>query len=671
MANKDLLMIAGLGLLVIALYFQATHFDFINLDDNLYVYANPALQKGLNWESFKWAFTTFWSANWHPLTWLSHGLDIQLFGLSPGSHHAVNIVLHLVNSILVFLVFRRMTGAEWQSLIVATLFAVHPAHVESVAWVSERKDVLSTLFWLLTMLAYARFVRVEETRSGGEKEKGSGGVEERKNKSTSDTLEDDHRSPSPLLPFSSTSYWLVVLLFAIGLMAKPMLVTLPFVLLLCDYWPLARLGTLKDLWPRIFEKLPLFAMSAALSVVTFLAQRSLGAVESLDYLPIGTRLLNALVSYAKYIVMLFYPADLAVLYPYDKSFPNWQVAGAVLLLIGISAICISQRRHRPFLTVGWLWFVGTLVPVIGVLQVGSQGLADRYTYIPYIGLFVMIVWGASSLADKTGFLKRAFSVAAAVAVLVFSGLAFRQVSYWRNNESLYRHTLSVTTNNNLIEHNLCHYFVMQDRLDEAEPLCRQAIEQGPDYNEPYNTLGILEFKRGKFADAEQDFRNAINRSPTYVFPYVNMAQAQARQGKPAEAENSMAEAVKYNNGHESSFFAVAFSDTAAAYAAQDNYEKAVDNLNRLIVLQPHDAQSRAQLGFMLYMLKRYDEAEAETQNSLTDDQRSAEAWNTLGLIKLAKGDNGSAASAFQQVINIDPKYPGANENLDKANAAKK
>jgi tetratricopeptide (TPR) repeat protein len=532
-----------------------------------------------------------------------------------------------------------------------------------------------------------RYARVEEKRSGGEKEKGSGGVEEtrsrgveeRKNKSTSDSLGDDGRSSTPLLPhssslllpFSSTSYWLVVLLFALGLMAKPMLVTLPFVLLLCDYWPLARIKTLKDLWLRIFEKLPLFALSAASSVVTFLAQRSLGAVETLDYLPIGTRLLNALVSYAKYFVMLFYPADLAVLYPYDKAIPNWQVAGAVLLLIGISTMCISQRRHRPFLIVGWLWFLGTLVPVIGVMQVGSQGLADRYTYIPYIGLFVMIVWGASSLTGEIGFLKRAFSVAAAVAVLVFSGLAIRQVSYWRDNESLYRHTLSVTTNNNLIEHNLCHYFVMRDRLDEAEPLCRQAIEQNPDYNEPYNTLGILEFKRYKFADAELDFRNALDRSPTYVFAYVNLAQAQARQGKAAEAENSMAEAVKYNNGQASPFFAAALSDTAAAYAAQGNYEKAVDNLNRLLPLQPHDAQSRAQLGFMLYMLKRYDEAEAETQNSLAIDQRSAEAWNTLGLIELAKGDNGSAASAFQQVMNIDPKYPDAKENLDKANAAKK
>jgi tetratricopeptide (TPR) repeat protein len=659
-ANKDLLMIAGLGLLVIAVYFQATRFDFINLDDNLYVYSNPALQNGLNWESVKWAFTSFWSANWHPLTWLSHGLDIQLFGLSPGSHHAVNIVLHLVNSILVFVVFRRMTGAEWQSLIVAALFAVHPAHVESVAWISERKDVLSTLFWLLTMLAYAKFVRPQESeseRKGDRQEPAGPGY--------------IGRSPSLLLSFSSTSYWLVVLLFALGLMAKPMLVTLPFVLLLCDYWPLARLQNIKDLWPRIFEKLPLFALSAASSVITFLAQRSVGAVETLDYLPIGTRLLNALVSFAKYIVMLFYPADLAVLYPYDKSIPNWQIAGSVLLLIAISAVCVSQYRRRPFLFVGWLWFLGTLVPVIGVMQVGSQALADRYTYIPYIGLFVMIVWGATSLTGEIGFRKRAFSVAAAIAILVFSGLAFRQVSYWRDNESLYRHTLAVTTNNNLIEHNLCHYFVMQDRLDEAEPLCRQAIEQNPNYDEPYNTLGILEFKRGKFADAEQDFRNALDRSPMYVFPYVNLAQAQARQGKAAEAENSLIKAVGYNNGQASTVFSAALSDTAAAYAAQGNYEKAVDNLKRLMFIQPYDAQSRAHLGFMLYMLKRYDEAEAETQNSLANDQRSAEAWNTLGLIKLAKGDNASAASAFKQVIVIDPKYPGAKENLDKANAAKK
>ena len=641
-ANKDLLMIAGLGLFVLLIYSQTTRFEFINLDDNLYVYANPALQNGLNWEAVKWAFTTFWSANWHPLTWLSHGLDIQLFGMSPGSHHSVNVVLHLINSILVFVVLRRMTGQEWLSLIVATLFAVHPTHVESVAWVSERKDVLSTMFWLLTMLAYGTYVR------------------------DADSAKD--ASSSPLHYFASSRYWLVVLLFALGLMAKPMLVTLPFVLVLCDIWPLGRFRSASDIWPRSLEKLPLLALSVVSSAVTFLAQRSIGAVETLDYLPLSTRFSNALVSYAKYVLMLFYPADLAVFYPYDKSIPSWEISGAVLLLIAISALCIFQIRSRPFLIVGWLWFIGTLIPVIGLVQVGSQSLADRYTYVSYLGLFIMLVWGLSSVADVNGFRRRAYSVAAVIAVLVFTGLAYRQASYWRDNESLYRHTLSVTTNNNLIEHNLCHHFMLQDRLDEAEPLCQQAIEENPNYNEPYNTLGIIEFKRGNFAEAEKDFQACIDRSPAYVFPFVNMAQAQSRQGKAAEAENTLSKAVEFNNGSPSPAFADALSDVAAAYAAQANYDKSAENLKRLIYLRPYDPRAHSRLALTLYLLKNYDEGEAEAQTSLRLDQANADAWNTLGLIKLAENDNASAATAFQQVIVIDPKYPGAKDNLDKAKA---
>ena len=650
--NKDLLIVACLGLLVIVIYAQATRFDFVNLDDNLYVYTNPALQNGLNWDAVKWSFTAFWSANWHPLTWLSHGLDISLFGLSPGSHHAVNVVLHLINTILVFVVFRRMTGQEWLSLIVAALFAVHPTHVESVAWISERKDVLSTLFWLLTMLAYI----------------GLAGEEGEKRRKEESEMRTDGRPQSPFLAVTIPSYWLVVLFFVLGLMAKPMLVTLPFVLLLCDFWPLRRLCSARDVWPLVLEKLPLLAMSAASSAVTFLAQRSVGAVETLDYLPLGTRFINALVSYAKYILMLFYPADLALYYPYDKTIATWQVAGSVLLLIAVTAVCIVQIRKRPFLLMGWLWYLGTLVPVIGILQVGSQSLADRYTYVPYLGLFIMVVWGASSLADEQGFRRRAFGVAATVAVLVLSGLSIRQVSHWQNNETLYRHTLSVTTNNSLIEHNLCHYFVMEDRLDEAEPLCRQAIEHNPNYNEPYNTLGILEFKRGDFAEAEKDFQEAIDRSPTYVFPFVNMAQAQSRQGKAAEAESTLSKAVALNQGAPNPVFADALSDIATAYAAQSNYEKSAENLKRLIYLRPNDVQAHSRLALTLYMSKNFEESESEAQKALSLDLKNADAWNTLGLIKLAGDDHAAAANAFQQVIAIDPNYPGANENLNKAKA---
>jgi tetratricopeptide (TPR) repeat protein len=339
------------------------------------------------------------------------------------------------------------------------------------------------------------------------------------------------------------------------------------------------------------------------------------------------------------------------------------------MLIAISAVCIWQRRDRPFLLMGWLWYLGTLVPVVGIVQVGPQALADRYTYVPYLGLFIMVVWGLSSLAGEYGFRRRALSVAALVAIVVFGGLAYRQVSYWRNNETLYRHTLTVTTNNNLIEHNLCHHFVLQDRLDEAEPLCRQAIEENPNYTEPYNTLGIIEFKRGSFAEAEKDFQSSLDRSPTYIFPLINMAQAQARQGKASDAENTLNKAAEFEQTP-SPAFAAALSDVADAYAAQENYERSAEALKRLMYLRTDDAEGHGRLALTLYQLKRYDEAEAEAQVSLKLDQGSPHVWNTLGLIKLAKNENASAATAFQQVISIDPKYPGARENLDRANAIK-
>ena len=640
--NKDLLVVASLGLLVIIIYAQTTKFDFINLDDNLYVYANPVLQGGLNLDSLKWAFTSYWSANWHPLTWISHGLDISLFGMSPGSHHAVNVIFHLVNSILVFIVFRRMTGREWLSIVVAALFAVHPAHVESVAWISERKDVLSTLFWLLTMLAYVTFV-------------------------TESNSTNEISSPRSDI-FSSSRYWLIVLLFALGLMAKPMLVTLPFVLLLCDLWPLDRLRSTKDIWPRILEKIPLFVLSAASCVITFWAQRSIGAVETLNLLPIGTRFTNALVSYAKYIVMLFYPADLAVYYPYDKDIPSWEIAGSVLLLVSVTIVCIWQIRKRPFLLVGWLWYLGTLVPVIGIMQVGSQSLADRYTYIPYLGLFTMIAWGVSSLLEGHKFGRRAFQVTSVVAILVLSGLAMHQVSYWRNCETLYKHTLSVTSNNFLVDHNLCHHFMLADRLDEAEPLCRESIEIRPAYSEPYNTLGIIEFKRGKFPEAEQDFKQSLQYGPGYIFALINLSQAQARQGKADEAEDSIRQAVEINGGEPNAGFAPALNFVGAAYSEQQNYQKAAENYSRYVSLQPDDAAGQTNLAISLYHLKRLDDAEKAARNAVGLKPDLADAWNALGLILAEKNQNEQAAEAFKRALQLKPDLTEAKVGLDKLNS---
>jgi len=545
----DLAAIAGLTVLIMAIYGQTLLFDFINLDDNLYVYDNAAIAGGLTFESIRWSFTTFWAGNWHPLTWISHAMDIQLFGMKPGVHHLVNVVFHILNSALVYVVFRRMTGRQLESLIVAALFAIHPTHVESVAWVSERKDVLSTLFWLLTMLSYVKLCRT--------------------------TVEADRTL------FSRPSYWMMTAFFALGLMAKPMLVTLPFVLLLCDIWPLERLSSIRDIVPRVIEKIPLFVLSIGSSVLTFFAQSSKGAVESLDQLSFFTRAANSIVSYAKYIFMCFYPADLAVFYPYENHFTGWLVSISGAVLLAITTVCIWQFKRRPFLLFGWFWFLGTLVPVIGLVQVGSQSLADRYTYVPYIGLFVMIVWGASSLVDSRGFGRPAFLAASAVAVFVLSGFAIKQTSYWRGSEPLYRHALAVTSGNFVIAHNLCHFYMTQNRFDQAEPLCRLATEIRPNYGETYNTWGVVLFNSGDPAAAETKFQKAVELQPTVAYMWVNLARSEARQGKAEQAEMNLQKAIEINGGSIDGSVIVALNEIADAYENEGDQAGAERTRRRL------------------------------------------------------------------------------------------
>jgi protein O-mannosyl-transferase len=669
--NRELIVFTVLSVLVLAIYWQTTRFGFINLDDNLYVYENGAVLSGLNWSSVKWAFTAFFSANWHPLTWLSHMLDAQLFGGNAGGHHAVNIVLHLINSVLAFVVFHKLTGCFWKSAIVAALFAVHPAHVESVAWVSERKDVLSTLFWLLTMGAYLRFVSEERAKERkGEKEKRRKGDGETNSETpeTDENVDEENsvNSPSPFLLFSP-SYSALLVLFALGLMAKPMLVSLPFVLLLMDFWALERLRALKDLPALLLEKVPLFVLSAVSAVITIMAQRATGAVESLEFLPLGMRFMNALVSYAKYVVMLFYPSDLAVWYPYERDFPAWQIVGAFVLLAGITALCLTQIRERKYLLTGWLWFLGTLVPVIGIVQVGSQALADRYTYIPYFGLFIMLAWGVGDLLKS----KRAFFAFFAIAVVLFSILSFRQTAFWQNNETLYRHTLAVTRDNFLISHNLCYTLVVEDRLDEAEPFCRATLAIKPDYFEAHNTLGIYQMKRGAYAEAEQSFKRVLETAPNFTLAYANLSVAQSLQKKPEEAEANLEKAVRYNDGKVSNDVWVnALNNLALAYNEQGKYDKAAENLTRILIIDPNNAPARANLALALNRLKRPDEAQKLIETAVQLNPNEAAAYNIYGLIMLEQNRLREAVALFERALELKPDFAEAKENLKKAKGEK-
>lgn len=661
--NRELIVFTVLTVLVLAIYWQTTGFGFINLDDNLYVYDNPAVLSGLNQASIKWAFSAFFSANWHPLTWLSHMLDVQLFGRNAGGHHAVNIVIHLINSVLAFVVFRKLTNCFWKSAIVAALFAVHPAHVESVAWVSERKDVLSTLFWLLTMWAYLRFAESKIRNSKFEIQDN----EDEKAVDKSGEKAAEQKSGIWNLEFGNKFYILTIALFALGLMAKPMLVTLPFVLLLMDFWSLERLKTLKDLPRLLIEKIPLFVLSIVSSYITILAQRSSGAVESLEFLPVGTRISNALVSFAKYIVMLFYPADLAIWYPYEKNIPFWQIGGAAALLLGVTALCVWQMRERKYLLMGWLWFLGTLVPVIGLVQVGSQSLADRYTYIPYFGLFVMLAWGIGDLLKS----KKAFFAIFAIAVLAFSVISFRQTSFWKNNETVYRRALTVTKDNFLISHNLCYTLTIEGRLDEAEPLCRRTIELNPNFYEGYNTLGIWQIKRGQYAEAEQSFKQALEKAPNFTLANANLSVAQSLQKKPEEAEASLEKAVLANDARVSNDVWInALNSLAAAYNEQQKYERAAENLTRILAIDNANAPARANLALTLNRLKRYDEAQKLIESALQINPNEPAAYNIYGLMLLEQNRSAEAAGMFERALQLKPDYAEARENLKKAKGEK-
>jgi hypothetical protein len=495
-------------LLTLAVYGEVVTHEFIAYDDDAYVVSNPFVQKGISRATVTWAFTSFHEGNWHPLTWLSHMADVRLFGLNPRGHHAVNLLLHAANSVLLLILFTRMTGALWRSAFVALLFALHPAHVESVAWVAERKDVLSTLFWLLAMLAYVRSVE----RPGA-----AGTV-------------------------------LVMLAFSGALMSKPMAVTLPFVLLLMDYWPLGRLAGNNRCSFRILvvEKIPLFFLATVSCALTVLAQSRILAVVPLDALPFPTRLAHAVTAYASYVGKMFWPRNLAVLYPFPATVAPGKVAAAAFLVVTVTAVAIVVRRRIPALPVGWFWFLGTLFPVIGLVQVGQQALADRYTYIPFIGLFLMMAWGIPEAV--AGWRQRTWFLAVAgLAVMVsLSVLTRRQVAYWRDSVTLFEHTLRVTTANSVIQVNLGNVLEARGLHAEAVSHYREALRTRPGFAEAHYNLANALFAQQNASEAVMHYREAVRLKPGYGQAHANMGVALQSLGRIPEAMEQYRTALRIN-----------------------------------------------------------------------------------------------------------------------------
>jgi protein O-mannosyl-transferase len=588
--RRQILICLFLTFTVLAAFWQVNRCDFINYDDEDYITENSHIQNGITTEGIRWAFTTSHSANWHPLTWLSHMLDCQLFGLKAGRHHLTNVFFHIANTLLLFLILNLMTRAFWQSAFVAALFALHPLHVESVAWVSERKDVLSTFFWMLTMGAYIFYVE------------------------------------RPVLQ----RYLPVLIFFALGLMAKPMLVTLPFVLLLLDYWPLQRFrqkrsaqeiqtdshrpvsvdkqkvhtkkkpaekgvanskkpATSEDRWalisPVFWEKIPFFALAALSSIITYVTQQKGGAVVSIEAFALSDRIANAFVSYVIYIRKMIWPNDLAVFYPHPALLPTWQVAGAVLFLIAVTLIVIRIADKFPYLTVGWLWYAGTLVPVIGIVQVGAQARADRYTYIPLIGLFIMAAWGLPELLEKWRFRKEVLFASFTLSLLCFFIVTWTQVGYWQNSVTVFRHAVEVTAPNSRAYINLGAAYNNLGNYRKAIEACDEAIKLIPKlekiyYNQLekiYYNRGLAYSKLGNYKQAVGDYDRAIEIDPTHAKAYNNRGIAYDILGNHRQAIGDFDRAIMTNPKYGEAYY-----NRGIVYGRLGNYEQAIGDFDRAI-----------------------------------------------------------------------------------------
>ena len=516
---------AGLVILTWVVFVQTLRYDFVNYDDPSYVYQNTRITSGIGLANVAWAFTHVHSENWHPLTTVTHMLDCQLHGLNAGWHHFTNVLLHCLAVVLLFLALERTTGALWRSAFVAAVFAVHPLHVESVAWIAERKDVLSAVFFMLTLLAYLHYTR----------------------------------SPSV------GRYLTVALVIALGLMSKPMLVTLPFVLLLLDYWPLGRVkapgsNTGRPVLQLVLEKIPLIVLSAASSIVTFLAQR--GAIGWTEQLPVSERVSNAFVAYVVYIRQMFWPTALAVFYPHPENrLPVWELSLAMIVLVGMTAAAFVLRKKVPYFVTGWLWYLGMLVPVIGLLQVGWQGHADRYTYLPQIGLYIAVTWAVTDLTRSWRSQRMALSVAAVLIVGALSCRAWFQTSYWRDSETLFTHALAVTSNNDVALNNLGIIFLDRGQLDDAIPKLQAAIDLRPENAPAHDNLAKALLRKGQVAEAMVHYRKFLELQPASVEARNTLGTALIQQGHVKEAIDQWQEAlaIEPENGNAASNLAWVFA----------------------------------------------------------------------------------------------------------------
>jgi tetratricopeptide (TPR) repeat protein len=595
---------------------QTIRYDFVNYDDNDYVYANPAITSGLTLHGIIHAFSGRHARNWHPLTTLSHMLDCQLWGVRAGGHHFTNIVLHTIAVVLLFLVLKQMTGAIWQSAFVAALFAIHPLHVESVAWISERKDVLSAVFFMLTLGAYVRYVR----------------------------------SPS------IGRYLTMSILFALGLMSKPMLVTLPFILLLLDYWPLKGFAVRSSTKRLILEKIPLLALSAAGGFITLWVQQS--SVARTEELPLIWRVANGLVTYATYLRQMIWPMGLAVFYPHPgDQLPVWEIGLGIVLLGLVSAGAIALRRKRPYLVTGWFWYLVMLLPVAGLIQVGSQAHADRYTYLPQIGLYLLLAWAITdALASQLQ--RRILAVTASVAVIALAWCAHVQASYWRNGESLWGHALAVTSGNFMAHDGLGEYLGNRGRLDEAIDQFQKALNIAPGYPEIETNLILALTRKGRTDEAITHLQALLKEYPNDAQAQYNLGNALRKkgdsQGAIAAYEKALSIQVRYPAAHYN--LGIALDQNGQIDEAIAHYQEAVQE-------QPNYPEAYYLLGNDLLQKARVDDAIGAYEQALKSRPTYPEVENNIGLALLQKGRPSEAIAHWQNALAIQSDSVDSLNNL--------
>jgi tetratricopeptide (TPR) repeat protein len=631
--NPGLICLALAGLAVV-LFWPALRCGFVTMDDPAYFSSNPIVQVGLTSRGVIWAFSTTTETGWNPLTWLSYMLDVELFGRGPIGPHLTNLVLYVADTALLFLVLRQLTGALWRSAAVAALFAVHPLHVETVAWVSDRKDLLSTLFELLTLAAYARYAKL--SRAAGPVVTGDG-------------------TEASGLRTKSCYYGTALVLFSLALMSKPMAVALPLLMLLLDWWPLGRVAEGGESgvfvpWRRlVIEKIPFLALSAILSLVTLSLHRKSGAFSALSGLSPAGRLAAALTSYAQYIGMTFWPAGLAVPYPYRL---RWAIGPAVLAAGALAVACafaVWIARRRPYVPVGWFWFVGLLLPVIGFVPPGAQMMADRYMFLPLVGILIVLVWGVAELIDRFAIPGFAVALALVVALIPSAMLTRRQLAYWKDSGSLFRHTLAVTGDNALASIELGCYVMQQGKTAEAVQDFQDAIRADPYYGGAYDRLGLALAGEGRPKEALPQYQSALRLNPRDADALANMGMALASLNDLADAVACFHKALEIEPDAPEML-----NDLGLALAAGGRFDEAIQQYQAALQINPDDPDAEANMGVALASKGQLTEAIACYRKSLEIQPDTAEVMDNLGGALAAQGRFDDAIEQYRHAVSVQP-----------------